>query len=93
MLNKNATASAATPGATGAEMTILEKADIRNHVAVVRNTRQPSSESLASRHRAIHSERDPGTSSASKSPFTEDFILEHSLPGLHSGSIDLSDNF
>jgi len=55
--------------------------------------RQRSFSPVEQPHRANSSEIKPNGSWASGLTFVEDFTMEHSLPGLHAASIEISGSF
>ena len=74
-------------------MSLLKKCDADNRLPANRNKSGPSFRPVKQADRANPSEMKPDGPSASRLTFVEDFILEHSLPGLHITSIEFAGCF
>jgi hypothetical protein len=79
-------------GTTGTAMSLLKNCDIRNSLPVSRNMSRNSSRPVEVAPTNF-SEINSDSSSAGRLIFVEDFIQEHSLPGLHRSSVELSSCF
>jgi len=77
----------------GAAMSILKKCDAKNHLSAIRNRSRHSLRPPGQADRAKPSEIKPDGLRASRLTFVEDFIREHSLPGVHISSIEISGSF
>jgi len=74
-------------------MSLLKKCVVKNRLSSSRNESRHSLRSVGQAGRANPSEIKPDGPWAGKLTFVEDFTLEHSLPGLHIASIEISGSF
>jgi len=74
-------------------MSILKKCDAKNHLSASRNRSRHSFRPPGQADRAKPSEIKPDGPRASRLTFVEDFTREHSLPGVHITSIEISGSF
>ena len=74
-------------------MNLLKKCELRNRPSASLNKSRHSSRPVGPAHSANSSEIKPDGPWAGRLTFVEDFTLEHSLPGLHIASIEISGCF
>ena len=74
-------------------MGFIKKSDVDNHVFASENKSRHSSRPAAWADRANSFEIEPDGTRARRPAFVEDFTLEHSLPGRHITSIEISGCF
>jgi hypothetical protein len=74
-------------------MGFIKKSDVDNHVFASENKSRYSSGPAAQADRANSFETEPDGARARRPTFFEDFTLEHSLPGRHITSIEISGCF
>ena len=74
-------------------MNLLKKCDAKNRLSAIRDKSRPSFRPVSEADRANHSEIKPDRPWAGRLTFVEDFMLEHSLHGLHITSIEICRHF
>jgi hypothetical protein len=74
-------------------MILLKKCDVNNRLPVSRNQSRPSFSPVGQAVRVDPPEIEPDRPRAGRRTFVEDFTRDHSLPGLHFTSIEVSGNF
>ncbi len=74
-------------------MSILKKCDAKNRLSASRNKSQHSFMPVGQADRATFSAIKPDGPQASRLTFVEDYTREHSLPGLHVTSLEISGSF
>jgi hypothetical protein len=74
-------------------MTFLKKCIANNLPSASRNESPHTFRPVGQAGRANSSEIKPDGPRAGRLTFVEDFTLEHSLPGLHIASIEISDSY
>jgi hypothetical protein len=74
-------------------MTMLKKCDARNRLVANHIDIRDSSNPVSKARRADSSKIRPVRSRASRLSFADDFMMEHSRPGPHISSIEISGSF